>query len=73
VTIFKQRQEDAFKTVLFIVVVLFNIYFLALWLYYFLTVLARKHFSKIQWVFGKLFGGKLRPVDEYETNLEKWL
>lgn len=43
----KLYEEQTFKTIVFVVVLAYNIFFLLVWLSHFVSVLTRHHFLKI--------------------------
>ena len=54
-------------------VLIFNIIFLFRWFILFFEVQVRIHFSFIKWVCEKVCCKKLAEIDDYETNLSKWM
>ncbi len=64
------QSNDIFKTIILVLILILNCYFIAKWIYYFVNVQIRLHFSKIQLVM-KYF--KWKPVkvqiDNYEQDL----
>jgi hypothetical protein len=67
------QSNDIFKTIILVLILILNCYFIAKWFYYFMNVQIRLHFSKIELLM-KYF--KLKPVkvkiDNYEEDLQRW-
>ena len=51
--------------------VVINLYFVALWIYYFVLVQIRVHFTLIQRIL-KCFSIDLEDIEDYEQDLQKW-
>ena len=64
-------DRDMYKTTILVFVSLVNLYFLALWFYYFLSVQIRLNFALLKRIFACLHI-QIADIDDYETNLSKW-
>ena len=51
--------------------VVINLYFVALWIYYFVLVQIRVHFTLIQRIL-KCFSIDLEDIEDYEQDLQRW-
>lgn len=67
-------NDDLFKNIIFMVVLLGNAYFLILWTITFAKVLTRIHFKTIKRVLLKRCKFSIsREIDDYDSNLGKYL
>jgi hypothetical protein len=64
-------DREMYKTTILVFVSLVNLYFLALWFYYFISVQIRLNFALLKRIFACLHI-KITDIDDYETNLSKW-
>ena len=66
-----ESNRENFQTIILAMTVVINLYFVALWIYYFVLVQIRVHFTLIQRIL-KCFSIDLEDIEDYEQDLQRW-
>jgi hypothetical protein len=66
-----ESNRENFQTIILAMTVVINLYFVALWIYYFVMVQIRVHFTLIQRIL-KCFSIDLEDIEDYEQDLQRW-
>ncbi|TNV87891.1 hypothetical protein FGO68_gene17182 [Halteria grandinella] len=67
-----QQNEDLFKGLVFYLIVIYNGYFLGLWVFHFVSVQLRNHYGRIRRFF-RYLKVEIKLIEPYEENLRKYL
>jgi hypothetical protein len=67
------NDNELFKNLLFLAVLIANTVFLSVWAYTFIGVQVRLHFSSIKKVLGFMNISFAKQMQDYETNLSSYL
>jgi len=66
-----ESNRENFQTIILAMTVVINLYFVALWIYYFVMVQIRVHFTLIQRIL-KCFSIDVEDIEDYEQDLQRW-